>query len=229
MKKEELKNKYGLNELKTLEEAIKILPEVSTSKFVGTVDINVQINLKDKNKKDSVKGSVTFPNQFGGDKKVVVICDEKDAAKAKKAGAVEAGLDEVVEKIEKGQVEFDVVVATPSVMPKIVKLGKVLGPKGLMPNPKNGTITDDPATAVESFKAGKHNFKMEQGQGVIRSKVAKLDMKPEQLTDNITTFLKSVLTETRKYGVNPFKQVLLKPTMGPSIKVDTNDIIAMLK
>lgn len=229
MNKEEIQNKFNLKETKSLSNASKIVSEVSTSKFVGTVDINVQINLKEKNKKDSVKGSAQFPNQFGGDKKVVVICDPKDAAKAKKAGAIEAGLDDVIEKIENSNIEFDVLIATPSTMPKMVKLGKVLGPRGLMPNPKNGTISDDPAAAVKSFKAGKQNFKMQPGQGVIRSKVAKLDMTPEQIEENILAFMKSVLAETRKYGANPFKQVTIKPTMGPSVKVDTNDIISKLK
>lgn len=215
--------------LYSLKEALEVLPKISTSKFVGTVNVDVVLNLKEKQLKESLKGSAELPNKFGETKKIVVLCEEKDVSIAKKAGAVDAGLTDLVEKMMANKVEYDVVIATPSVMPKIVALGKILGPKGLMPNPKNGTISTDVEKAVASFMGGKINFKMEQGQGVIRAGVAKLDMTAEQMTENVNAFLKAALSEAKKFGSNPFKQITLSPTMGAGVKLDLNDIIANVK
>src|ERR1041385_6542044 len=142
MKKEVKK----ITEIKTLEEAAKLLPEVSTSKFVGSVDVDIVLNLKDKQKKETIRGGFTLPNSLGEEKKVIVFCEESYVKDALSAGATAAGLDDLIAKVDKG----DVVIATPSAMPKMARLGKVLGPKGLMPNPKNGTITTDIAKSVGS-------------------------------------------------------------------------------
>ncbi len=221
----EEKNMTGV---KTIDEAIALLPEMKKTKFPSSVDLDIVLNLKEKQLKESVRGSVDLPHTFGADKKVVVICDPAKAGEATKAGAVAAGMDDVVEKLMNNDLEFDVVVATPDVMPKIVKLGKVLGPKGLMPNPKNGTISADIAKAVESFKGGKTNFKMEPGQGVIRGRVAKVDMKPEEIKANVVAYLKGVAGEARKLSPQPFKKVVITTTMGGSIKLDINDIISSI-
>lgn len=211
---------------KTLDEAVELLPKLSTSKFVGSVDIDVVLRLKESQKKESVRGSVELPNKIGEDKKVIVFCDPKNAAVALKAGAVKAGLEDLVEEVVNGFSDFEVVVATPDVMAKIVKAGKILGPKGLMPNPKNGTITTDVEKTVKSFKSGKMSFRMTQDQGVIRSKVAKLDMTPEQMKENIVAFLTACLVEAKKLnGANPFKKIVLSPTMGAGLKLDVNDIM----
>jgi large subunit ribosomal protein L1 len=165
---------------------------------------------------------------MGEDKKVIVFCEEKDEKAAKEAGAYKVGLETLMEELLKGNGDFDIVIATPAVMPKIVRLGKVLGPKGLMPNPKNGTVTDDLAKAVSSFKGGKMNFKTATDQGVIRTKVAKLDMKAEEIHENVMELLKAVANETRKFALNPFKKITLSPTMGAGVKLDTNDIMKSL-
>ncbi len=216
----------NMNVVKTVDEAVALIPEMKKTKFVSSVDLDIVLNLKEKQLKESIRGSVDLPNTFGADKKVVVLCDPSKADEALKAGAVAAGLDDVSEKLLNNEIEFDVIVATPDVMPKIVKLGKVLGPKGLIPNPKNGTISDNIKKAVESFKGGKINFKMEAGQGVIRGKVAQVDMKPEAIKENILAYLKAVLAEARKLSPQPLKKVILTTTMGGGIKLDVNDIIA---
>ncbi|BCX13813.1 MAG: 50S ribosomal protein L1 [Candidatus Dojkabacteria bacterium] len=224
-KTKKFREEFQLGELKTLDEAISLLPKVSYSKFVGSVDIDIQLNLKESQKKESLRGSVSLPHQVGEAQKVIVFADKKEADDAKKAGAVEAGLDDLIEKVINGEVEYDVVIATPAVMPKIAKLGKILGPKGLMPNPQNGTITQNVVEAVESFKSGRVNFRMTQEQGTVRGRVAKLDMEPNQIKDNILSFIRAVNSEAKKFSSNPIKQVVLKPTMGASIRVDVYDIM----
>jgi len=228
-----MKNDQSKTEEKTyknisLDEAIKILPELSKSKFIGSVDIDIVLNLKEKQKKESIRGNVTLPFSLGDDKKVIVLCEEKDETIALKAGATKAGLQSLVDELMQGFNDFDIVIATPSVMPQIIRLGKVLGPKGLMPNPKNGTITMEIAKTVESFKAGKINFKSTPDQGTIRMKVAKVDMKSEQVKENIVALLKAVFAETKKFASNPFKKVTLSPTMGAGVKLDIGDIIKYL-
>ncbi len=211
---------------KTLDEAVELLPKLSTSKFVGSVDVDVVLRLKENQKKESVRGSVELPNKLGEDKKVIVFCDAKNVSLALNAGAVKAGLEDLVEEVVNGFSDFDVVIATPDVMAKIVKAGKILGPKGLMPNPKNGTITTDIEKTVKSFKSGKISFRMTQDQGVIRSKVAKLDMTPEQIKENIMAFLSACSIEAKKLnGANPFKKIVVSPTMGAGLKLDVNDIM----
>jgi large subunit ribosomal protein L1 len=207
----------------TLEEASKLLPELSTSKFVGSVDIDIVLNLKEKQKKEIVRGGVTLPHSMGDTKTVAVICDEKDEKLALEAGADAAGV-KVVEEILKGKL-FDVIIATPAMMAQIAKAAKILGPKGLMPNPKNGTVTADVSKAVTSFKAGRLNFKSVADQGAIRLKVAKVDMGAEKIQENIVALLKAIHSEAKKLASNPFKRVTVSPTMGAGLKLDVNDII----
>lgn len=213
------------NRTYTVEEAAKLLPEVSTSKFPGSVDIDIVLNLKEKQKKEIVRGSVTLPHSMGDTKKVAVVCDEKSEKAALDAGADMAGV-KVVDAILSGEATFDVIIATPAMMGQIAKAAKVLGPKGLMPNPKNGTVTMDIAKAVQSFKAGRLNFKSIPDQGAIRLKVAKVDMPADSINENIMALLKAVHSEAKKLSSNPFKRVTVSPTMGAGLKLDVNDIIS---
>ncbi|MBL8015208.1 MAG: 50S ribosomal protein L1 [Candidatus Doudnabacteria bacterium] len=212
----------------SIEEAVVLLPQLSTSKFVGSVDLDIVLNLTEKQKKETIRGSIVFPNRFGDELRVVVIADEKDAKDALKAGATDAGGEDMIKKIEDGKVEFDIVIATPVMMPKVAKLGKVLGPKGLMPNPANETVTPDVAKVVGIYKSGKQNFKMTE-QGAVRMRVAKLDMTAEQLTANIVEALKSVLAAARKLNAQPFRKITLSPTMGKPVKLDVNGVMEVLK
>lgn len=221
-----LKSKFSLKNTKSLEEATEIVKQISISKFDGSVDIDIVLNLKDKDKKESIKGTVLFPHAFQSDINIVALCEENLIDAAKKAGAIDAGLDNVVKKLEESKLDFDLVLATPNVMGKIAKLGKVLGPKGLMPSPKNGTITNDLEKTIKEFKAGKTSYKSEQKQGVIRTKIGKVTMESTQIKENIQTIIKEVINDTKKFGANVIKKVTLSPTMGPGVKVDVNDIIA---
>ncbi len=211
-----------------LEEAAILLPKLSTSKFVGSVDIDVVLNISDKQKKESVKGTVIFPHPFGKEVRVLVLCEDKDVPAAKAAGAVDAGLEELVKKIEAGKIEFDVVLASPTVMAKVARLGKVLGPKGLMPNPANDTVTNNIPESVHSFKSGKQTFKMSE-QGVVRMRVAKLDQPTEAIIANISTLLKAIQASARKLSTQPFKKISLSPTMGSSVKLDVASLTEVLK
>jgi len=161
---------------------------------------------------------------MGDTKKVAVVCDEKDEKLALEAGADMAGV-KVVDAILSGEASFDVIIATPAMMGQIAKAAKLLGPKGLMPNPKNGTVTTDVSKAVQSFKAGRLNFKSVPEQGAIRLKVAKLDMPAEKIQENLIALLKVVHSESKKLSSNPFKRVTVSPTMGAGLKLDVNDII----
>ncbi len=228
MKTKQLPANYDKTKLYTVAQAAELLPQLSTSKFVGSVDIDIVLNLTEKQLKETVRGSVVFPHQFGKEVKVLVFAEEKDAKAALAAGADFAGLEDMMEKVEKGTLQFDVVIATPAVMPKIAKLGRVLGPKGLMPNPANQTVTADVVKTLASYKAGKQDFKMSE-QGAIRGKVAKVDLTPEQITANINAFLKSVLNEAKKLSGQPFKKVTLSPSMGAPVKVDVATIAENLK
>lgn len=212
----------------TIEDAVNLLPSLSTSKFVGSVDIEVVLKLKDSQKKEMIRGNINMPNTFGEEKKIIVFCDENNKSEAMNAGAVKAGLDDLMEELNSGFSDYDIVVATPSVMPKIAKMGKILGPKGLMPNPKNGTVSSELDSTIKSFKSGKTSFKSTPDQGVIRLRVARLDMSSEQITENILATLKAILVESKKLNQNPFKKVIVKPTMGTSVKVSVNDIMSKI-
>lgn len=220
-----LQEKGGKQKVFKLEDALDLLLSSPKTKFISSVEVDIVLNIKEKNKKDSIKGSIELPNTFGKDKRVVVFADEANAKIALNAGATAAGMDDLKKQILNNEISFDIVIATSESMPKIVELGKILGPKGLMPNPKNGTVTSDIAKAVKDFKGGKLNFKMEPGQGVIRTKVAQLDMSKDKIKENIITFAKAVISETKKLGANPIKKFSISSTMGPGIKIDVNDIM----
>lgn len=222
-----LDQKGGKQKIFKLDEALDIVFSSPKTKFVSAIEVDIVLNIKEKNKKDSIRGSIELPNTFGKDKSVVVFADEANAKIALNSGAIAAGMDELKKQILNNEITFDIVIATAEAMPKIVELGKILGPKGLMPNPKNGTVTSDVAKAVKEFKGGKLNFKMESGQGVIRSKVAQIDMPKEAVKENILAFVRAVIAETKKLGANPIKKFIMSSTMGPGVKLDISDIMQL--
>ena len=204
-----------------VDEAVKLLPEVSYSKFAGSVEISTYLNLNDKQKKESIRGAYSLPITFGKTVKVLVFCDAADAAKAK--GADFVGADDLMKEVEAGKSDFDIVLTTPAMMPKIARLGKVLGSKGLMPNPKNGTITTDLETTIKTFKSGRKNYKASE-IGLITAVVGKTDMKAEDLKANIVAFLTTIFNDTKKFNPVPIKAVTLAPTMGPKLNLDVNKL-----
>lgn len=204
-----------------VDEVVKLLPEISYSKFAGSVEINVFLNLNDKQKKETIRGAYALPIAFGKAVRVLVFCDPADAPKAE--GADFIGADDLMKEVEAGKNDFDIVLTTPAMMPKIARLGKVLGSKGLMPNPKNGTITTDLAGTIKTFKSGRKNYKASE-VGLITAVVGKTDMKAEDLKTNIVAFLTTIHNDTKKFNPVPFKAVTVAPTMGPKLNLDVNKI-----
>jgi large subunit ribosomal protein L1 len=192
-------------------------------KHHSSIDAQISLNLKEKQKKESVRGTISFPNSIGEAPKIAVIAESADQKKAKDAGADFVGLEGLIEKIDKGWTEFDVLIASPSVMIKVAKLGKVIGAKGLMPNPKNDTVTQDIEKSVKNFKAGKTNFKMNEA-GMFQISFAKASMKEEQIIENFKELMTSINDSTKTLGENILKSIIISSSMGPSIKVDVNTI-----
>ncbi len=201
-----------------LSEACKLLPQISTSKFTGSCDMDVILNLKEKHKNVSIRGSIVFTHKFQDDITILAFASKKDQEKAKKAGADYVGLEDMIKKVKDGWMDFDIVIATPEVMPQIAILGKILGPKQLMPNPKSGTVAQDIAKAIKAYKSGKTDFKMDPGK-TIKLKFGKCDMSPKQLQENLQKALEEIKSEVNQYGQNIIDKVIIHPTMGQAIKV----------
>ncbi|MEO0086475.1 MAG: 50S ribosomal protein L1 [candidate division WOR-3 bacterium] len=215
-----------VNKAKTysLDEAIDLLKETSNAKFVEAVDIAVKLGIDPKRTDQMVKGSVNLPYGTGKEIKVLVLTRGEKEKEAKEAQADYVGLEEYVEKIKQGWTDFDAVVATPDVMPEVGKLGKILGPKGLMPSPKTGTVTFDVTTAVKSLKAGKIQYKTDK-TGNIHARIGRVDFEKEKLKKNIIAFISELLKE-KPAGVKGqyLKSVTISSTMGPGIKLDVKEL-----
>lgn len=203
----------------SLKDGVKKAKELSYSKFVGSLEIHVDLKLpKDKDPK-SLKGAVSLPHATSTkDVKVAVFCTPEKEDEAKKAGADLVGMEAIMKDVKDGKIEFDVAIATPSVMPKIAVLGKELGPKGLMPNPKSGTVTDDIAEAVSEYKKGKQTFACDPS-GVVHMNVGKIDLEDEKLIENIHVAVQAIADVIGKTPELTVERMHLAPTMGPSVKV----------
>ena len=167
----------------TLAEAAGMMKDINCTKFDSSVDVHIRLGVDPKKADQAIRGTVSLPHGTGKTKRVLVLCTPDKEAEAKEAGADFVGLDEFIQKIESGWTDVDVVVATPSVMPKIGKLGKVLGPRNLMPNPKTGTVTNDVAAAVNDVKGGKISFKIDKA-GIIHASVGRVSFEPNKLVEN---------------------------------------------
>lgn len=203
----------------SLKDGVKKAKELSYSKFVGSLEIHVDLKLpKDKDPK-SLKGAVSLPHATSTkDVKVAVFCTPEKEDEAKKAGADLVGMEAIMKDVKDGKIEFDVAIATPSVMPKIAVLGKELGPKGLMPNPKNGTVTDDIAEVVSEYKKGKQTFACDPS-GVVHMSVGKIDLEDEKLIENIHVAVQAIADIVGKTPELAIERMHLAPTMGPSVKI----------
>ncbi|MFA7678510.1 MAG: 50S ribosomal protein L1 [Candidatus Dojkabacteria bacterium] len=202
----------------SLEEAIKKVKELSYSKFVGTLELHMDLNIpKDKDAK-SIKGSISLPYSTEvQDIKIAVFTDDK-VEEAKKAGADLVGLDNLIKDVKEGKINFDIAIATPSAMSKMATIGKELGPKGLMPNPKTGTVTEDIESTIQEYRKGKQTFTCDSS-GVIHMGVGKLDMEDEKLIENIHEAVKAIEAAVGKNYVQIINKLHLSPTMGSSVKV----------
>ena len=203
-----------------IEEAVKQLKAYSKAKFDQTVDIVFHLGI-DANQADQlVRGSVSLPKGIGKAKKVIAFCGEAEAAIAKAAGAIEAGGDELIDKVNKGWTDFDVAIAHPSLMGKVGKLGKVLGPQGKMPSPKSGTVTADIATAVKEYAAGKVEFRNDKG-GNVHAVVGKLSFADNDLRDNINAFIEHIKRLKPASAKGQFlRKIAISGTMTPGVILD---------
>ncbi len=209
----------------SLAEATGLVKEINCTKFDSSVDLHVRLGVDPKKADQAVRGTVTLPHGTGKTKKVLVLCTPDKEAEANAAGADFVGLDEFIQKIESGWTDIDVIIATPAVMPKIGKLGKVLGPRNLMPNPKTGTVTNDVATAIKDVKAGKVAFKVDKA-GIVHASIGRVSFSPEKLADNSLEFLNAIMKAKPSTAKGTYmKSVFMASSMSPAIAVDTKAII----
>ena len=208
----------------TIGEAAGLVKEITTTKFDAAVDIDMRLGVDPRKANQMVRGVVTLPHGTGKEIRVLVLCTPEKEDEAKKAGADHVGLDEYIEKIEKGWTDIDVIVTMPPVMAKIGKLGRVLGPRGLMPNPKSGTVTMEVGKAVEEVKMGKIDFKVDK-YGIVHTSIGKVSFTAEKIADNAFEFIQTIvkLKPTAAKGTY-IKSIYLSSTMSPGIKIDPKAI-----
>jgi large subunit ribosomal protein L1 len=213
----------------TIEEAIPLAQKVKFTTFDETVELSLRLGVDPKHADQMVRGTVVLPHGLGKTKRVLVIASGEKQKEAKEAGADVIGGDEMVEKIQGGFMDFDAVVATPDMMRSVGKLGKVLGPRGLMPNPKTGTVTADIAKAVREIKAGKVEFRVDK-TGIVHAPVGKTSFATGSLVENAHALVDSVVKAKPSAAKGRYlKSVTLSSTMGPGIRIDTTHIIDVVK
>lgn len=208
----------------SLAEASAKVKEVNYAKFDASVDIDVRLGVDPRKANQMVRGVVTLPHGTGKQVRVLVLCNADAEAAAKAAGADYVGLDEYIDKIKGGWTDIDVIITQPAIMGKIGALGRVLGPRGLMPNPKSGTVTVDVAKAVEEVKKGKIDFKVDKN-GIVHTSIGKVSFTPEQMKENAREFINTLIKLKPATAKGTYiKSIYLTSTMGPGIKVDSKTI-----
>jgi len=223
-KRKEALAKFEKDGVYTLQEAIKIIKEITYTKFDASVDVDVRLGVDPRKANQMVRGVVTLPHGTGKTKKVLVLCTPEKEDEAKEAGADYYGLDEYIEKIKGGWTDVDVIITTPNVMPKVGALGKILGPRGLMPNPKTGTVTMEVGKAVKEVKAGKIDFKVDK-YGIIHAAVAKVSFTDDKIADNARELIQTILKLKPAAAKGTYvKSIFLSSTMSPGVKVEPKSI-----
>ena len=223
-KRKAVESRVDKNKLYSLKEASTLVKDVNTTKFDASVDLHIRLGVDPKKADQAIRGTVSLPHGTGKTKRVLVLCTPEKEAEAKAAGADHVGLDEFVQKIEGGWTDIDVIIATPSVMPKIGRLGKILGPRNLMPNPKTGTVTNDVAAAVNEVKGGKIAFKVDKA-GIIHASIGRVSFSPEKIIENGTGLINAVVRAKPSSSKGTYlRSVFLASTMSPGIAVDTKSL-----
>ena len=217
--------KVEADKIYTIDEAVALVKEITTTKFDASVDMDVRLGVDPRKANQMVRGVVTLPHGTGKDVRVLVLCTPDKEEEAKAAGAEYVGLDDYIAKIKGGWTDIDVIITMPTVMAKVGALGRVLGPRGLMPNPKSGTVTMDIAKAVNEVKAGKIDFKVDK-YGIIHSSVAKVSFEVDKIKDNAKEFVGIInkLKPTASKGTY-IKSVYLSSTMSLGIQIDPKSLI----
>ena len=225
MRKVSRRHKENLGRTKNIvysdvEEAISVLKETATAKFVESVELHADLNIDPKYADQQLRTTVTLPNGIGKQITIAVLTNEENFEEAKSANADIVGNDGLIEKITQGDLNFDLLIATPNMMPKLAKLGRVLGPKGLMPSPKSGTVTSTLTETLNEFKKGKFEYKADK-TGVVHVNFGKVNFTNQQLVENLTALYRSI-EQNRPSGVKGkyFKSLFISTTMGSSIKLD---------
>jgi large subunit ribosomal protein L1 len=208
-----------------IEEAITILKDTATTKFVESVELHANLNIDPKYADQQLRTTVTLPNGIGKEIKIAVLTNEENFSEAKSAGAIIVGNDDLIEQINQGNIQFDLLIATPNMMPKLAKLGRVLGPKGLMPSPKSGTVSSTLATTITEFKKGKFEYKADK-TGIVHVSFGKSNFTENQLIENLKELYKSI-EQNRPSGVKGkyFKSLFICTSMGPSLKLDLDSFL----
>lgn len=210
----------------SLQEAAKLVKEISFTKFDASVDLDIRLGIDPRKSNQMVRGVVTLPHGTGKQTRVLVLCSPDKEAEAKEAGADYVGLDEFIEKIKNGWTDVDVIITMPSIMGKIGALGKVLGPRGLMPNPKSGTVTMEIGKAVKEVKMGKIDFKVDKN-GIVHSSIGKVSFNDTQIYENALEFIRTIIKLKPTSAKGTYIQSLyMSSTMSPGIKVDPKTVEA---
>ncbi len=216
--------KFDKSKSYSLSEAVDIVKQITYTKFDASVDLNIRLGVDPRKANQMVRGSVTLPHGTGKVVRVLVLCDPDKAQEAIDAGADYVGLDEYIQKIKDGWTDIDIVITTPNIMPKVGALGRILGPRGLMPNPKTGTVTMDVAKAVQEVKAGKIDFKVDK-YGIIAAGVGKVSFSPEQIFDNAKELIQAVIKLKPSAAKGTYmKSVFISSTMSPGVQVDVKSV-----
>ena len=209
-----------------MQEAAALVKEISTTKFDASVDVDVRLGVDPRKANQMVRGVVSLPHGTGKQTRVLALCTPDQEAAAKEAGADYVGLDEYIEKIKGGWTDIDVIITQPAIMGKIGALGRILGPRGLMPNPKSGTVTQDVAAAVKEVKQGKIDFKVDKF-GIVHTSVGKVSFTAEQISDNAKEFISTIIKLKPSTAKGTYvKSIYLSSTMSAGIKVDPKSIEA---
>lgn len=224
-KRKAITGKVDDKKVYSLTDASGLVKEINCTKFDSSVDLHIRLGVDPKKADQAVRGTVTLPHGTGKTKKVLVLCSPEKEAEATAAGADFVGLDEFIQKIEGGWTDIDVIIATPSVMPKLGKLGKVLGPRNLMPNPKTGTVTNDVAAAIKDVKAGKVAFKVDKA-GIVHASIGRISFSPEKITENSLELLNAIIKAKPSTAKGTYlKSVFMASTMSPAIAIDTKVLV----
>ena len=222
--KKEALAKFDKSKSYSLIEAVNIVKQITYTKFDASVDLNIRLGVDPRKANQMVRGSVTLPHGTGKVVRVLVLCNPDKAQEALDAGADYVGLDEYIQKIKDGWTDIDVIITTPNIMPKVGALGRILGPRGLMPNPKTGTVTMEVGKAVQEVKAGKIDFKVDK-YGIINAAVAKVSFSPEKIFDNAKELIQTVIKLKPAAAKGTYmKSVYISSTMSPGVQVDIKSV-----
>ncbi len=223
-KRAAVNSKVDRTKLYSLEEAMALVKEVNIAKFDASVDLHIRLGVDPRKADQAIRGTVSLPHGTGKTKRVMVLCTPDKADEAKAAGADYVGLDDLIQKVQGGWTDVDVVIAMPQVMAQVGKIGRILGPRGLMPNPKTGTVTQDVGAAVKEVKSGKISFRVDKA-GIIHASIGRVSFAPNQLVDNANELLSTLVKLKPSSAKGTYmKSVAVASSMSPGIKVEAKNV-----